>query len=31
MQRQFFDPPDFDRAVPRWARKGGGIRAAAET
>ena len=31
MQRQFFDSPDFDRAVPRWARKGGGIRAAAET
>ena len=33
MQRQFFDPPDFDRAVPRWSRKDGGIRrvAAAET
>jgi len=26
MQRQFFDPPDFDRAVPRWSRKDGGIR-----
>ena len=31
MQRQFFDSPDFDRAVPRWARKGGDIRVAAET
>jgi hypothetical protein len=26
MQRQFFDPPDFDRAVPRWSRKDGSIR-----
>ena len=33
LQRQFFDPPDFDRAVPRWSRRDGGIRrvAAAET
>jgi hypothetical protein len=31
-QSRFFDPPDFDRAVPRWSRKDGGIRrAAAET
>ena len=26
MQRQFFDPPDFEGAVPRWSRKDGGIR-----
>jgi hypothetical protein len=27
MQRQFFDPPDFEtRAVSRWSRKDGGIR-----
>jgi hypothetical protein len=26
LQRQFFDPPDFDRAVLRWSRRDGGIR-----
>jgi hypothetical protein len=27
MQRQFFNPPDFEnRAVSRWSRKDGGIR-----
>jgi hypothetical protein len=30
LQRQFFDPPDLDRGhVPRWARRGGGIKEAA--
>ena len=32
LQRQFFDPPDLSRSasLPRWARKGGGIRPSVE-
>jgi hypothetical protein len=29
-QRAFFDPPDLQRHIPRWERKGGGIRAEAD-